>query len=178
MARCLNISKCNMYNKNIIIGLILLVGILAVFSLVGVKNKAVLPVKGQLDLGSVLTVENPVFDFGEIRIDDGDVTTTFTVTNKTDRDIRIDSVATSCMCTTAYIINKEKRRGPFGMPGHGVAVPKANEVIGPGEERIIEVIFDPAAHGLAGLGFANRYVYLVDQDGGAMQLEIRAVVTY
>mgnify|MGYP001618214936 FL=1 len=82
------------------------------------------------------------------------------------------------MCTTAYIIreNGSKSR-PFGMPGHGGAVPRANEIIKAGESRDIEVVYDPNAHGPAGVGRIDRLVYLEDADGNKLQFEIKANVT-
>jgi hypothetical protein len=162
--------------KSIIIWVVLLIGILGMLSWVGIKGDASLPVGSQIESGTALTVDEPIYDFGEIKIYGGDVVTTFVVSNKTESSIRIDSIVTSCMCTTAYIIDGDRTKGPFGMPGHGTVVPRANEVIESGEERIIRVVFDPAAHGDLGLGFVDRYVYLVDQNGGATILEARATV--
>ncbi|MEK7176849.1 MAG: DUF1573 domain-containing protein [Patescibacteria group bacterium] len=137
---------------------------------------AVLPSDAQVNSDNLLSATETRYDFGTIAMKDGVVKKTFTVSNTSNQDVRVDSVVTSCMCTNAYIINGENKRGPFGMPGHGNSVPKANEILKVGEERVIEVVFDPAAHGPAGVGVIERYVYLVDENGGALQLEIRAEV--
>ena len=142
----------------------------------GAKNQAALPVQSQVALGSTLFALEKEYDFGTISMKDGKVQTSFVVSNKSENDIRIDTVATSCMCTNAYIVNGEVRRGPFGMPGHGGVVPKANEIVKAGEEREIEVVFDPAAHGPAGVGVVERSIYLVDENGGALELKINAEV--
>lgn len=125
---------------------------------------------------SALVSAATLYDFGSISMKNGTVEKLFEVTNPTDRDIMIESVTTSCMCTNAYIVNGTSRRGPFGMPGHGT-VPKANEVIKAGETRSIAVVYDPAAHGPAGVGPIDRFVYLTDSSGGTLQLEIMANVT-
>lgn len=127
---------------------------------------------------SALTLSAPerFYDFGTISMAEGKVSRVFKVNNSTKKDINLESLTTSCMCTAAYIVNGLSKRGPFGMPGH-IAVPKANEVIKVGETREIEVVYDPAAHGPAGVGPIDRFVYLVDSAGNNIQLEIKAVVT-
>lgn len=138
---------------------------------------AVLPVNSQLEKGSQLATETAPYDFGTISMEDGNVTTSYVVTNSTDANIRVDSIVTSCMCTTAYLVTESDRKGPYGMPGHGNTVPRANEIIKAGEKWTIEVVFDPAAHGPLGVGLAERYVYLIDEKGGALELEFKANVT-
>jgi hypothetical protein len=118
------------------------------------------------------------YDFGTISMKNGNVTKEFTVTNPTDRDIDVSTVFTSCMCTEAFIVSPDgSAKGPFGMPGHGSAVPPAHEVIGAGESRVIRVVYDPNAHGPAGVGRIDRFITLTDASGGVLQLEIKALVT-
>lgn len=162
--------------KTIIIWVLVLAAILILF-LWRSGDTAALPVQSQLDFGSMLAAENGSYDFGTISMKDGNVRTEFSVTNGTLNDIRVDSIVTSCMCTTAYIAKGGEKRGPFGMPGHGEFVPKANETIKAGEEWTIEVVFDPAAHGPAGAGMVERSVYIMDERGGALELKFTADVT-
>lgn len=126
---------------------------------------------------SALAAAETLFDFGEISMADGNVSTTFEIVNPTDKPITLASLTTSCMCTTAYILRDGKRRGPFGMPGHGGPVARANEVIQGGEKLAVDVVYDPNAHGPAGVGEIDRYVFLVDETGGQLSLEIKANVT-
>ncbi|KKK95197.1 hypothetical protein LCGC14_2675250, partial [marine sediment metagenome] len=73
---------------------------------------------------------------------DGNVSYKFEVKNEGEESVIIEKVYTSCMCTTAYIINNSgKKYGAFGMPGH--APSKTNIEIGPGESAVVEAIFDP-----------------------------------
>jgi hypothetical protein len=126
---------------------------------------------------SVLTATKTLYDFGTISMKNGNVTKEFTVTNPTNQDITVSTVLTSCMCTVAFVIGPdESMKGPFGMPGMGY-VPPANEIIKAGESRIIRVVYDPNAHGPAGVGRINRFVTLTDASGGKIQLEIKALVT-
>ncbi len=126
---------------------------------------------------SALTASETVYDFGSISMKNGDATKDFTVTNTTDKDIMLKTLVTSCMCTQALIVRADgTTKGPFGMPGMGY-VPPANELVKAGENRIIRVVYDPNAHGPAGVGQIDRLVFLEDSNGGKIQLEIKALVT-
>ena len=54
------------------------------------------------------------------------------------------------------LIADKTKKGPFGMPGHGGLTTFANQEIGAGEEAIVEVEVDPAAHGPQGTGPAKK----------------------
>ena len=126
---------------------------------------------------SVLSATETLYDFGSISMKNGKVTKDFTVINSGDQDIFIPSVVTSCMCTKAFIVGLDgTTKGPFGMPGMGY-VPPANDMIKAGESRIIRVVYDPNAHGPAGVGPIDRLITLTDKTGATLQLEIKAVVT-
>ncbi|MCR4333725.1 MAG: DUF1573 domain-containing protein [Patescibacteria group bacterium] len=136
-------------------------------------------VQGALDGSSVsgLTTVETMYDFGTISMKDGDVDKEFTVTNPTDIDITIATVVTSCMCTMAFIVESDgSAKGPFGMEGMGYT-PPANEVIRAGESRTIRVVYDPNAHGPAGVGRIDRFITLADKSGHTLQFEIKALVT-
>ena len=126
---------------------------------------------------SALVAPETFYDFGTISMKNWNVTKEFTVTNPTNEDITVKTVLTSCMCTTAFIVQADgSAKGPFSMPGMGY-VPPANETIKPGESRIIRVVYDPNAHGPAGVGQIDRFVMLTDSSGGTLQFEIKALVT-
>ena len=125
-----------------------------------------------------LSADRAVHDFGTISMKNGNVSKTFTVANPTNEDIKISNLSSSCMCTNAYILNSDgSRKGPFGMPGHGGAATRANEIVKAGESIGIEVVYDPNAHGPAGVGMIDRFVYLEDENGNKLQFEIKANVT-
>ncbi|MEK7105034.1 MAG: DUF1573 domain-containing protein [Patescibacteria group bacterium] len=132
--------------------------------------------KSNLSKDSLVATET-FYDFGAISMKNGEVIKEFTVTNSNDGDIILSKVLTSCMCTNAYIVKSDgNTKGPFGMAGHG-AVPSADEIIKAGESRIIRVVFDPNAHGPAGVGKIDRFITLTDTSGNTLQLEIKALVT-
>jgi len=164
-------------NKNIILGILGLIVIVAggawtlVFVLSGDGSEAT-----AFSLGS-LSAEETFFDFGEITMANGKVNHSFEVKNNGTEPLRINKVYTSCMCTTASIIDSlGKKRGIFGMPGH--APSKADIKVGVGETVKIEAIFDPNAHGPSGVGLMERSVYIETNSSESPQLELsfRAVV--
>jgi hypothetical protein len=80
------------------------------------------------------------------------------------------------MCTTATLVTPSGRRGPFGMPGH-TPIPSIRERLAPGEMAQVEVVFDPAAHGPAGVGRIDRTVTLQNDAGAPLELAFTAMVT-
>ena len=125
---------------------------------------------------SVLTTGETFYNFGTISMKDGLVNHMFKVMNSSGKNVEVKTVNTSCMCTSAYMESALGEKGPFGMPGMGY-VPPANERIKAGESRNIRVVYDPNAHGPAGVGSIDRFVYVTDENGGIVQFEIKAMVT-
>ena len=161
-------------NKTIIVITLVVVGLIG---LIWWDSSIQKPAGSNTGTKSVLAVSEKLYDFGTISMKNGDVTKDFMVTNPGDTDIFIPSIVTSCMCTKAFIVEPDgSTKGPFGMPGMGF-VPPANETIKAGENRIIRVVYDPNAHGPAGIGHIDRFITLIDKSGGQLQLEIKALVT-
>lgn len=125
---------------------------------------------------AVLGGDNVFYDFGAISMANGKVSYDFKVRNTTENTVEIERIYTSCMCTEALLIKGDTERGPFGMPGHGF-VPPVNESLQSGEEAIVRVIFDPAAHGPAGVGTIKRAVYLEGGRSKLIELQFSATVT-
>jgi len=126
---------------------------------------------------SALSAPELAYDFGTISMAGGKVTKLFTVNNGTPATITARKLYTSCMCTTATLLSGERRVGPFGMEGHGGPIPTINEEIPANQDIQVEVTFDPAAHGPAGVGPIARNVFLETSDGKKLVFEIKAKVT-
>lgn len=127
---------------------------------------------------SVLKSDETNFDFGTISMANGKVNHEFKITNSSDQPVNIKKIYTSCMCTAANFRFNDKTYGLFGMPGHGgSALTTANITLNPGDFGSLDVIYDPNAHGPAGVGAVDRFVYIEDKDGGKLTLEIKAVAT-
>lgn len=127
---------------------------------------------------TLIQVSENLHDFGKISINNGKVSYIFNIKNISAQPVTISKIYTSCMCTTAFLIlnETEQRFGPFGMPGHG-PLPTINRILGPTEEGKVEVFFDPAAHGPAGLGLITRTVYIESREGAPVEINIKAMVT-
>ena len=130
-----------------------------------------------IGMSNTLTAEEKLYDFGNIGINNGDVEKIFKITNPSKNDINLKNIYTSCMCTTAYLEILKGEKGPFGMAGHGGAMQRVNEIIKAGESRNLRVVYDPMAHGPSGVGMVDRFIYLEDDFGNILELEIKATVT-
>lgn len=126
-------------------------------------------------LGQILSSDMAYFDFGEISMANGKVSHKFNVKNVGSSGALLTKLYTSCMCTTAELLMADQSYGPFGMPGHGFS-PKMNVALDVGEEVGVEVIFDPNAHGPAGVGRIDRKIYLENNLGSPLELAISATV--
>ena len=127
---------------------------------------------------SLMKSDETNFDFGTISMANGKVNHEFKITNSSDQPINIKKIYTSCMCTVANFKFNGKTYGLFGMPGHGGgALTATNITLNPGDSGSLDVIYDPNAHGPAGVGAIDRFVYIEDKNGGKLELEIKTVVT-
>jgi len=117
------------------------------------------------------------FNFGSISMAKGKVTHRYWIRNTGTEPILIRKMYTSCMCTTAALVKSSGRKfDPVGMPGHA-PIATINEPMSPGEQAIIEVVFDPAAHGPAGIGPTDRVVTIENSAGQPLELAFTANVT-
>ena len=117
------------------------------------------------------------FNFGSISMAAGKVTHLYRFRNAGAEPIVLGKMYTSCMCTTAALVKSSGRKfAPVGMPGH-TPIPALNETLQPNEEAMVEVVFDPAAHGPAGIGPVDRVVTIENSAGQPLELAFRANVT-
>lgn len=159
----------------------IVVGLLAAAFLIGVallgrSTEGALSSQPDIAVKSALSAPQTIYDFGAVSMKNGKVSHRFQIINPTDKDLIAEYLSTSCMCTTAYIVDDKAQSGPFGMEGMGSSG-KARMLFKPWETREIEVMFDPNAHGPAGVGPLQRFVTLTDAAGGKLQLQIKGVVT-
>lgn len=122
-----------------------------------------------------LQARESAFDFGSISMAAGKVTHRFWFRNESDAPVLIRRIYTSCMCTTATFVKGMKIINSYGMPGHG-PLPAVNETLIPGEAAFVDAIFDPAAHGPAGLGPTQRVVTIESGSGRPLELHFAANV--
>jgi hypothetical protein len=115
------------------------------------------------------------FDFGTISMAAGKVSHRFWIRNESGGPLRIQRIFTSCMCTTASLVKSARLVGTYGMPGHG-PLPPVNQTLNPEEAAYLDVVFDPAAHGPAGLGPTARVVTIEHAAGTPVKLAFTANV--
>lgn len=125
---------------------------------------------------TALAATETQFDFGEVSMARGKVMHDFKIKNTSSAPVTIARLYTSCMCTEANLITARGSVGPFGMMGHGF-VPTISETLAPGEEATVQAVFDPAAHGPAGVGPIDRVVTVETKDGATpLVFQFHAVV--
>jgi hypothetical protein len=115
------------------------------------------------------------FEFGPISMAGGKVSHRYWFRNESAAPVLVRQVYTSCMCTTATLVKGMRIIGSYGMPGHG-PLPAVNETLAPDEAAYVDVVFDPAAHGPAGLGFTERVVTIEPAGGEPLQVGFTAYV--
>lgn len=168
-----------MDKKTIISLIIIIVGVTSLVLWSKSIDSKELSVKesNQVVVKGTLVLSEPFYDFGTISMKDGNVSKVLQVTNTGTEDVKLSSLSTSCMCTNAYFITKDGiKRGPFGMVGHGGAT-RISDVIKAGDSADIEVVYDPNAHGPAGVGLIERAVALEDENGDRVEFLFKVNVT-
>lgn len=123
-----------------------------------------------------LAALEPNFRFGSISMAGGKVTHRFWIRNTGTEPVVLRKMYTSCMCTTAALVKGGRKFAPVGMPGHGL-IASLDETMAPNEDAIVEVVFDPAAHGPAGIGPTDRVVTIENSAGQPLELAFTANVT-
>lgn len=114
---------------------------------------------------------NPLeYDAGNVSMAAGLIKYTYEIKNIGDGDLKIDSVWTSCHCTTARLTVNDKTSPEFGMNKRSTL-----QKIAPEQTGFLEVTFDPAFHGPQGTGLAIRAVYLSTNDSQNKKVEVRLV---
>jgi hypothetical protein len=123
-----------------------------------------------------LVSPRPNYDFGTISMKAGNVSTTYRIKNEGAAPLTVNKIFTSCMCTNATLITASGRKqGPFGMPGHG-PLKAVSQQLAPGETALLEVVFDPAAHGPSGVGRIERVVTVESKGTTPLELGMVAMV--
>jgi hypothetical protein len=111
------------------------------------------------------------YDWGTINLNDGLVDTSFTLKNDGSEELKLYGITTSCTCTTVQIKSKTTSSPVFSMhsrPGYVFTVL-------PDETVELLVVFDPAFHGPAGTGLAERSVRILTNDAANPILDFLTV---
>lgn len=126
----------------------------------------------------VLIARPMTYAFGSVPIYGGTVSTRYVVTNVAGLPVRLRGVYTSCGCTTAELrFSDGVVAGPFGMPGHELPV-RYDRVLQSGESFEVVARFNPATHGLEGLGNVVRSIILEPVGHSPLELTFSATVRF
>jgi len=164
-------------NKTLVVGgaaVLVVLGGLIVAARPGPAPKV--PARVEAPSNRILVANQANFDFGSVSMAAGKVTHRYWIRNTGATPIVVRTMYTSCMCTTAALVKGGRKFDPYGMPGHGFMSP-LNQAIAPNEAAMVEVVFDPAAHGPAGIGRIERSVTLQTDREQPLELAFVANVT-
>lgn len=94
-----------------------------------------------------ISLETDRINLGTVSQKDGIKTAFVSITNSGQSDLVIDSIETSCMCTSASIIYNGAEGPKFGMSMHGENPTDYKIFIPQGESASLKIAYDPNAHG-------------------------------
>ena len=126
-----------------IIGVLVIVALIAVYIFSNSGNQE----QTKTAVASEIVVVESSYDFGEIDIFGGKVSTDYIIKNTGQEDVTVKSAFTSRMCTEGEIDNIL-----FGMHDNK----KMSVVIPAGGEKVLTATYDPLAHGPSGTGKITR----------------------
>jgi hypothetical protein len=158
--------------RKVLLWIIAIIGIFAFMVAIGRPNGSK---SGTASSGQLNAVQAN-HDFGSISMKDGKVSNVYEIKNSSDKPLTITKIFTSCMCTTVELAAGTQKAGPFGMQGHGGSIPDISVPLQPGETAEVEAVFDPAAHGSAGVGDIERSVFVSSQGNPGLELTFSATV--
>lgn len=118
--------------------------------------------------GGLIEVNPREYDIGDIQMTDGLVKKSYEVKNSGSGPLKISGILTSCHCTTAVLRVGDKASPSFGM----TPVSFWSEEIPAGQTAQLEVTFDPAFHGDAGMGPVTRGIYISSNDPKNKRVEL------
>lgn len=94
-----------------------------------------------------IQIRQAIYDFGKIKVEDGEVETSFEVRNEGVSSLVVTGIETSCDCTTAKFKVGDEESPIFGMHDNPDDWSASVE---PGKTAALMVIFDPNFHQVSG----------------------------
>jgi len=121
--------------------------------------------------GAKISVDHSSKKVGDIPYSGGNFIHVFPIKNAGTKDLEIANIATSCMCTKAYLKQGDNKSEGFGMKGMS-ASSAWKGIIKPGETAEIIADFDPTYHGPQGTGSVSRMVSFETNDPDNPYVEV------
>ncbi|OGH37709.1 MAG: hypothetical protein A3B44_00375 [Candidatus Levybacteria bacterium RIFCSPLOWO2_01_FULL_38_21] len=149
-------------NEKKLIILVIVITVIIIFGGVFVLGSTTnnTPKAGASKDAKAYTLEPTSFDLGNVPINGGNVTKTFTIKNAGSGVLKVFNVKTSCHCTKARVTIAEEDSPDFGMDSISSWVGE----VPAGDKAKLTAIFDPAFHGVQGIGPINRFVLIETND--------------
>lgn len=115
---------------------------------------------------SIAQTDSTSFDWGDIGIDDGDVSHKFEIKNEGQDSLKLFNITTSCMCTNAQLITDNQKSPIFDMHSDSSYILELQ----PNESAKLNVTFAPDYHGPEGVGPITRIVTVETNDTNNQEL--------
>ena len=161
-----------MDKKFIILITVLTLGIIGIAILVsGSSSTTTTKATVSKTAGAKISVDHSSKKVGNIPYSGGNLIHVFPIKNAGTKDLEIANIATSCMCTKAYLKQGDNKSEGFGMKGMS-APSNWKGIIKPGETAEIIADFDPAYHGPQGTGPVTRIVSFETNDPDNPYVEV------
>ncbi len=155
-------------NIPVVVGIVLITILVSVGGIYLLSNNVPAEIIENSD--SALEIEDSdTYDWGEIKIDDGDLEKSFVIKNTGTEDLEVANFVTSCACTTVHVSIDGEQSEKFGM--HSLSEWKG--VIKPEQEAEIIVIYDPMYHGKDGTGYITRTATFETNDQNNKEVELK-----
>jgi len=122
---------------------------------------------------SLIEIKESIKDIGIIKQSPELIKTSFEFSNIGDKDLIIDYISTSCMCTSAVINYNGEKSPVFG--GKSPTSEDYELVLPPGKTATVEVSYDPMAHGIQKEDRQDmvRVITLYTNDPSSPQVQLR-----
>jgi hypothetical protein len=118
---------------------------------------------------ALIESDNELIELGEVSMADSIAKTYFNIKNIGAKELSVYGAQTSCMCTTVKLIIGDKESPVFGMHENT----NWNGKIAAGDSAILEVSFDPNAHGPEAVGPFERIILVKSNADNNDELEVR-----
>lgn len=153
--------------KKFIIGVVISTLVLLAGGTVLLSSTGSSPAQVAISQNAKAEIAIKTFDWGKIQMNGGNVNKEFIIKNTGTDVLKLSNIKTSCHCTKAQVMINGQTSPYFGM----VSVSSWIGEVSPGSQATLNVIFDPAYHGTAGVGPINRLVNVQTNDPNNKNVE-------
>ncbi len=118
-----------------------------------------------------IKIEKTHIDLGDMKLSDTKIEE-ISFENIGDKPLQVSNISTSCGCTSAQIVIKDKESPIFSMHGN----PDWVGEVAPGEKAVLRVIYEPAKHPVQGKTEKTIFLRTNDPENSEMNIHLTARV--